>query len=219
MGGPGSGRWYRWDAKDTVEGCRRLDVRVWQRGGFLRPGRWFSWAWWNRDGMQVASINAQVQQGRVLLLYRIRRNGEDWQDIEEPVPLAWTPCHYGGQRPWFICPGIVRGRICGQQVAILYGAGRYFLCRHCYALAYESQREDLPTRLISKAQKIRRRLGGSASSMEPFPAKPKGMHWQTYSRLYLKVRTAEKVGMQAMLAHLEGTCGRSSIGALQRRDI
>jgi hypothetical protein len=169
--------------------------------------------------VQVASINVQVEQARVVLLYRIRRQGENWQGIEEPVPLAWTPCHYGGQRRWFICPGVVHGHVCGRRVAILYGAGRYFLCRHCCDLTYESQREDLPTRLITKAHNIRRRLGGSASSMEPFPAKPKGMHWRTYSRLYLKVQTAEKVGMQAMLAHFERAGGRSGIGELKRRDI
>jgi hypothetical protein len=167
----------------------------------------------------VAWIQVRVQPGRqVTLIYRVREGSREWQDVEEPIALTWTPCRYGGQRPWFICPGVVNGRVCGRRVAILYGAGRYFLCRNCYDLAYESQREDLPTRLISKAQKIRRRLGGSASSVEPFPSKPKGMHWRTYSRLYLKVRTAERVGMQAMVAHLERTCGRSTIGARQLRD-
>jgi hypothetical protein len=146
MGGAGSGRWYRWVAKDTVEGCRRLDVRVWERGGFLRPGRRFSWAWWDRDSVQVASINVQVQQELVHLSYRVRQQGGEWQDIEEPASLVWTSCHYGGQRPWFLCPGVMHGRVCGRRVAILYGAGRYFLCRHCYGLTYESQREDRATR-------------------------------------------------------------------------
>jgi hypothetical protein len=73
---------YRWDTIDTVEGCRRLNVLVWQRGGFLRPARRFSWAWWDRDGVQVASITVRVQQGRVFLCYRIWRNDEDWQDTK-----------------------------------------------------------------------------------------------------------------------------------------
>jgi hypothetical protein len=218
MGGPGSGRWYRWHAKDTVEGCRRLDVRDWQRRGLLRPGMWFSWSWWDGDGRQVASINVQVEQGRVLLVYRIRRQGEDWQDVEEPVALVWTPCHYGGQRPWFMCPGVVQGRICRRLVAILYGAGRYFLCRLCYDLVYTAQREDRATRLISKAQKIRRRLGGSASLIAPFPEKPKGMHWHTYSELYLKARRAEEAGMQAALAQLERMSARISFGVSPHRD-
>ena len=32
----------------------------------------------------------------------------------------------------------------------------------------------------SKAQNIRRKLGGSASLPDTFPTKPKGMHWTTY---------------------------------------
>lgn len=46
-----------------------------------------------------------------------------------------------------------------------------------------SQREDEMNRALSKAQAIRVRLGGSASMMAPFPAKPKGMRWSTYYRL------------------------------------
>jgi len=30
---------------------------------------------------------------------------------------------------------------CGRSVNNLYGAGRLFACRHCYQLAYASQRE------------------------------------------------------------------------------
>jgi len=218
LGGPGSGRWYRWHTKDTVEGCRRLDVRDWQRRGLLRPGTWFSWSWWNGDSVQVASINVQVQQTRVLLLYRVRRQGEDWQDIEEPVPVAWTVCRYGGERSWFICPGVVLNRICRRRVAILYGAGRYFLCRHCYNLVYASQREDHATRLISRAQKIRRRLGGSASLMEPFPEKPKGMYWRTYERLWWQGKEAEVNGLTRSLAQLHRMLARSALTIPQQKD-
>jgi hypothetical protein len=203
MGGPGSGRWYRWDTKDTVDSRRRLDVRDCHRQGLLRPGTRFSWGWWGRDGAQVASINVQVQHAQVLLSYRVRRGGGEWQDVEESVSLAWTPCHYGGQRPWFLCPGVVNGCICMRRVAILYGAGRYFLCRYCYNLGYASQREDAATRLISKAQTIRRRLGGSASLLEPFPKKPKGMHWCTYERLWWQAQEAEIAGLQTAVVRLD----------------
>ena len=49
--------------------------------------------------------------------------------------LSRSSCHYGGERPWFLCPH------CGRRVAILYG-GAVFACRTCYGLAYEVQRED-----------------------------------------------------------------------------
>ena len=44
---------------------------------------------------------------------------------------------------------------CGRRVAILYGLGKYFLCRHCYDLRYESKREDKKGRALRRVQKIR----------------------------------------------------------------
>jgi hypothetical protein len=161
----------------------------------------------------------RVQDKGVTLSYAYRRGEAPWQNIEQWVSLTWTPCRYGGQRPWVTCPGVVNGRVCGRRVAILYDAGHYFLCRHCYNLTYESQREDLPTRLISKAQKIRQHLGGSASLIEPFPPRPKGMHCRTYSRLYQKARSAEMGGMHAMLAQIERMTARVAMGTLQRWDV
>jgi hypothetical protein len=89
---------------------------------------------------------------------------------------------------------------------------RYFLCRRCHDLAYESQREDYATRMISRPQKVRRRLGGSASLMEPFPPKLRYMRWHVYSQLYLKAQRAEEAGMQAALAQLQRMYSRSGMG-------
>ena len=65
----------------------------------------------------------------------------------------------------------------------MYSDGRYYLCRHCYDLAYRSQGWDRADRLMEKARRIRVRLGGSVNLFELFPWKPKGMHWKTYWRL------------------------------------
>jgi hypothetical protein len=93
-----------------------------------------------------------------------------------------------------VCPGAG----CGRRVAKLYGPGKYFLCRHCYDLRYESQREDKKTRALRKAQKIRTRLGGSANMLEPFPEKPKGMHLDTYIRLWWKHNEAHREELAGM---------------------
>ena len=47
-------------------------------------------------------------------------------------------------------------------------------------MRHDSQYEDRASRLLDRAQKIKVKLGGHASSLEPFPQKPKGMHWRTY---------------------------------------
>src|SRR3712207_2963768 len=141
MGGVGSGSWYRFDKRTTVEECRGLDVRRLHREGLLESGRRFSWSW-SRAGRQVASIAGVVlgasRPERVVLLFRHRSGpGAEWEDAQQPVELDWTPCNFGGERPWFLCPGAG----CSRRVAVLYGPGNYFLCRQCYDLSYESQRE------------------------------------------------------------------------------
>lgn len=45
MGGPGSGRGLRAGTAETTSDFLQLDVRRWQRDGFLIAGRAFSWQW------------------------------------------------------------------------------------------------------------------------------------------------------------------------------
>ena len=192
MGGPGSGTWYRWDKKSTVEDFLRLDIRKLQREGVLdRPGV-TGWAWWDgRD--RTADIRIHVDRDRLTLRYRTRGPGGDWREVAEPIPLDRTPCHFGGGRPWFRCPG------CGSRRAILYG-GPLFRCRECHGLNYASQSEPPYDRLLRKARKIRRRLGGEPGALCPFPPKPKGMHWRTYDRLRGEALEAEMEGWHRALA-------------------
>ena len=58
MGGCGSGRHWHFGAKDTTDDYRTLDVRRWQREGYLEPGRRFGWQW-TRDSETVASIQVR----------------------------------------------------------------------------------------------------------------------------------------------------------------
>jgi hypothetical protein len=44
------------------------------------------------------------------------------------VPIRWTPCRLGGERPWFVCNVSANGAYCGRLVAKLHGAGRLLRC-------------------------------------------------------------------------------------------
>ena len=177
MGGIGSGRRWHYGTADCTHDYRRLDVRCWQREGFLTPGRAFGWQW-TRDGEKVASIDVRTEIDRVTLSYRRRSGDSEWKRVEYPVRLNWTPCTYRGQRAWFICPA----RGCGRRVAILYG-GALFACRHCYRLAYPCQRENAENRAVRRADKIRARLEWEPGILNGEGDKPKGMHWCTFERL------------------------------------
>jgi hypothetical protein len=203
VGGVGSGSWYRFNKTTTVEECRILDVRRLRRENLLKPGWAFSLRW-SRAGRETGSIQGVVSvddlPDQVTLLYRHRSGpGGEWEDVNEPVLLSWTACNFGGERPWFICPGAG----CGRRVAVLYGPGRYFLCRHCYDLVYESQRENEMHRALRRAQTIQERLGGSASMMKPFPERPKGMHHDTYWRLREEHDEAEMEQLSRMKQWLD----------------
>jgi hypothetical protein len=206
VGGVGSGNWYRFNKKTTTDECQTIDVRHLHRNGLLQPGHSFSlrWSWAGRQTGSIGGVSHD--DDRVTFFYRHRSagSGGDWEDVRETVALEWTACNFGGERPWFHCPGAG----CGRRVAVLYGPGRYFLCRHCYDLRYESQREDKTLRALRRAQKIRERLGGSANMLEPFPEKPKGMHLKTYMRMFWEHHEAE-------MEHLAGT--REWLNKLERQ--
>lgn len=103
------------------------------------------------------------------------------------VALSWSDCHYGGQRPWFLCSGRA-GNPCDRRVGKLYVIGGSLLCRHCGGLVYESQYHGAHGDALAKldtARAIVQRLGGSGDLSAPFPPCPKGMHFKTYHRLTL----------------------------------
>ena len=174
MGGFGSGRH---GGKSVTTDMWALDIRKIARVGRLTPGQSFNWQW-SRNGEPVANINIWTGTERVTLDYRVRDSGGEWQAMKYPVRVSWTPCNYGGQRPWWHCPALG----CGRRVAVLYG-GKVYACRHCHKLAYRTQREQDHDRAGSKADKLRDRLKWEAGILNGNGGKPKGMHWATFLRL------------------------------------
>ncbi|MEQ9335161.1 hypothetical protein [Thalassobaculum sp.] len=200
MGGFGSGRTAGF-GRDKVEHSRSIDVNRLHREGCLVPGWQGAWQW-TRDGERIAWIGMRTEEAnRLHLSYRVRAPGADWQDVEQPVQIVRVPCRYGGTRPYFTCPGVVNGVVCGRRVAKLHGASRYFLCRHCYRLAYASQSESEWDRALRKANTIRTRLGGKAGMDGIFAQRPKGMWQRTYDRLVEAAVEAESQANEAFEFH------------------
>lgn len=177
MGGPGSGNWGGIGGKGKAEECRRLDIREIRKRGCLYPGaqRLMSWS---IGGEPCGSISYRVERDRINLSFRYREYEGDWEEVAQTVLFDTTPCNYGGVRKWFRCPR----HGCAKRVAVLYGVGKYFLCRHCYDLAYSSQYEAVWDRASRKSRKYLQRLGGDPYD-EEYPEKPKGMHWRTYNAI------------------------------------
>ena len=188
MGGYNSGR-TGWRAK-----CERLlsiDVRRWSRGGYLSSLGSFGWQWTINE--RKCSIGVSVHSRSVELRYT-----KDGEAYAYTVRLDSTPCHFGGWRLWFVCPSTR----CGRRVAKLFLGKQYFACRRCYNLAYQSQCYSAFDRSLQQAGKIRRRLSGGEALADPFPEKPKRMHWRTYARLRERCERYEEIANSRLLLAL-----------------
>lgn len=145
MGGLGSGRWSRKNARPLCERSPSLDIR------------------------ELAQI----------------RKLKDTIFLGEMIPIAWTPCTYGGERPWFVCPR------CSQRVAKLYVRNHRILCRHCHGLAYWTTRKNSGVRAEARLLELHGRLGGgNTRGWDDAPPKPKRMRWMTYLGLKREILDA-----------------------------
>lgn len=179
------------------EEMRRIELAHLRTQGMLEPGRRSRLSWTSR-GMPAGWIEIAAEDEGLRLLYRCRRPGEGWTDVDELVRYAFDATPFG-RRQWFLCS-------CGRRCRILYGGDR-FRCRTCHRLRYESQYEARWERDRTKAERIRRRLGDSTfpivGDCNPFPERPRGMWRRTYQRLAQQ----DSELMQAAGAEFERVCG------------
>ena len=167
----------------------------------MEAGQTFSYSW-SCSGVPFGSISVITNGYSMVLTFSARRApNTKWKSVEQRIPIVWTRCHFGRSRPWFRCSAHSNGRLCGRRVAVIYCAGKSFACRNCHCMSYASQHEALGQRGLGK--KIRMRLGGSASLFDEFPAKPVGLHWQTYDRLCRAYDIAEERSMVGLSRYVE----------------
>ena len=185
MGGYGSGSWSRQNVKLKTNLLLSVDIRFLKRKSLLIPDT-SAVLNWEKQGVLAGSVAYSAEKDHVFLEYEYRPREGPSRSISEPIWLDYTPCNFGSKRVWFNCSE------CNKRVAIIYGGDKGFLCRKCCDLTYQTQCWDALNRSGHKAQKIRKRLGGSGALGEDFPSRPKGMHFTTYCRLLQKGVQADR---------------------------
>jgi hypothetical protein len=132
-----------------VEDCCVLDVNRWAREGILRPGvhHFGGWKWYNAaTGEETSSIGYEVNTTDMVspwvrLYYTSMRTQEQ---MDSTIRLQiMRPC-FGGLRWWFTCPLLRLGKSCNYRISKLYlpPGRRYYGCRHCHDLTYQSCQES-----------------------------------------------------------------------------
>ena len=141
------GRWS-YSSRWTVEECKSISTKFLKEHHYFDGGvRWGEMSW-SRCGEKTGSISFEVStvEGDEYIRFQYtqtdRHTGEK-SELDYKARLVWTPCYFGGRRWWFICPLVVNGNVCGRKVGSLHlGGGKYFGCRKCYNLTYESSKES-----------------------------------------------------------------------------
>lgn len=183
MGGSGSGNWYRWSTQTTIEETKRIDIRFMKKQGFLKPNITGSLSW-ICGGESSGDIRFITYQDELQLNYRCRVNGGEWQTVEQHIAFDRTPCNYGGERMWFLCPK------CNRRVGVLCSESILFLCRHCCQISHASKQKGYMDNLINQKHKLGKRIFEHYEYGEGW-GKKKGMHWKTFNRLHIRYRMLE----------------------------
>ena len=127
------GRYPAWTRKATVEDCHVLSVSALRPLGIMRTDGAAS-GLLRRENYR-SSFRYHRIGARLFLAYTINGKEEvEYRVNLVPLPLKWNN---GTERLVFECPNLD----CRRRAYKLYLApgGRYFLCRKCNHLAYESQ--------------------------------------------------------------------------------
>jgi len=188
MGGRGSGTWFRFEARETIDQMLRLDIRNLKKRSMLSTGRYLiSWSQNNDEICARAAIQVLAGKGMVVSCKWQSDTTGLWHDMERGVRFARTACSYGGFRQWFVCPR------CSRRLAVLVINPPHVVCRHCLDLSYACQNEHAMYRALRRRNKIGDRIGGSNPFDSSSGTRPKGMHWKTFNRLQREYEIADEL--------------------------
>ena len=182
MGGCGSGQ-MRWRNSAAVEETRELDLSQLRRAGCLEPG-WHGRVPVTISGKVSDPVVIHVGFDHVGVAFQTSDSRGRQHRTQQTINIVRVRCRFGGNRMYFICPGVD----CGRRILKLYWpVGGYVLCRNCHHLAYLSQSLNELDRIHLRRGKIQRRLGGGGGTS----GRPKGMWATTYARLLDELSDAE----------------------------
>lgn len=137
----------RWSYSNKTEADNLKKIEIWwlKKYGYLAGFKAGGIEWHHPyGGKSSIGLIVSTAFGDNFVNFKYTQTEQDGskKDFDYKVRLETTPCNYGNQRYWFICPLVKDGQYCGRRVGVLYKGGDYFGCRHCYNLFYSSQNKN-----------------------------------------------------------------------------
>jgi len=129
-----------------VEDCKKLEISWLKKVGYLNGVRSGNVSWSIGEN-KTGNVGIFVTVGYgdkdyIRFKYTITDNSTgNKKDFDYKIPLVTSKCNFGNKRYWFKCQLSRNEKYCGRRTGVLYlpPNGKYFGCRHCYDLIYNSQ--------------------------------------------------------------------------------
>lgn len=128
-------------AKEKCERVHKISIGFLKKHGYLFVNsqlgiiKWF----WGDEPSGSAGIESHSCEDYIRFTYTKTYHDGQTEAFDYKVSLTFSRCYFGGYRYWFICPLTNNGVLCGKRVGVLYLNGKYFGCRSCHNLGYDSQ--------------------------------------------------------------------------------
>lgn len=139
------GRYY-FSKKQEADYLKKIEIRWLKKQGYLNGWKFGTITWTHGFSGSQSSIDIMVsildRNGYIRFQYTQTDSNGEKKEFDYRNEFTTTSCNYGGVRYWFICGLWINGVYCGRRVGVLYKAGDYFGCRHCYDLTYSSKNEN-----------------------------------------------------------------------------
>jgi hypothetical protein len=133
---------YNYNKKDTVENSLDIDVFWLRKHGYLHGYKNGGITWTYRSGSKASisiCTNISDEQKYLRFIYSSTDKATEQKvEYDYKVSIVTTTCEFGGVRYWFLCPLFKDGVGCNRRVAKLYLGTKYFGCRQCHNLTYDS---------------------------------------------------------------------------------
>lgn len=162
--------------RSSIEDRQRIGVKQMHDGGVLQEGVRATFSWSKRDGTECG-MGLAYRDDNLVMHYQLIRESKEPEPVVIILPVEWTPCFYGGHRPWFHCPD------CKRRCLFVYAHFTRYTCRRCVGLPYHSQGSTSFDRAAERANRIRERLGWEGGFLNGMSIRPKGMHRKRFVRL------------------------------------
>ncbi len=116
---------YLCTPKIESEGLRKIEMQWLKKQSFLDHWKSGVITWTSHWG-DMNSISFTSSPDEKLVTFHYEQSYLDTGEkktIDYQARLTTTPCNFGGERFWFICPLQMSGIPCGRRVAVLYKGG------------------------------------------------------------------------------------------------